>query len=298
MKRRLSQKITRFMNKDGTFNASRVGVSHGFDSYHRLLSMSWKHFLLTVAILYFAVNVLFAGAYFLSGTEALAGARGASLSERLYDCFFFSVQTLATIGYGRMAPVTLVANLLVTFEALLGMMGLALATGLLFARFSKPTARVVFSNHAVVHRWKGEPALMFRIANTRRNQIVKAEIDVVLSMTKTNTEGERFSSFFDLKLLRRTSPFFALSWTVIHVINDESPFKAMSYEDLVNAKAEIFVSLMGLDDTFSQTVHARHSYTPDEIAWGSSFVDILSQSESNHLVIDISRIHDLKAESS
>lgn len=238
-------------------------------------------------------NVLFALAFLLCGPGALAGADLSSESHRFFDAFFFSVQTLATIGYGRITPMGLPANFLVTFEALLGLTGLALVTGLLFARFSRPTARVTFSRMAVVNTHDEIPSLIFRIANERLNQIVEAQVTVVLSRNEVTAEGEKYRTFCDLKLERRRSPVFALTWTIVHPMDEESPLYGVSPEELLESEAELIVSLTGIDDTFSQTIHTRFSYTPQEILWDHGFADILNRTDEGLLMVDFDRLHDV-----
>ncbi|MBS1984117.1 MAG: hypothetical protein JST16_08085 [Bdellovibrionales bacterium] len=290
---RRKESAQRLLARDGRFNVERVGVSKRGDLYHALLSATWPRFMGFVLLCYLSANALFALAYFACGADALNGFHHAEGWARLQECFFFSVHTLATIGYGTLSPATLSANLLVTFEALVGMIGLALATGLAFARFSRPTARVIFSRNAIIGQRQGVPSLTFRMANGRFNQIVKAEIELVAAILTTTVEGEQTRTFRDLKLVRKTSPFFALSWTVIHPIDADSPLHGLTAQDLADREIEIFASFMGVDETFAQTIHARYSYSPEEIVWNRYFEDMLS-TEGKKIRMDLGRIHDLK----
>jgi inward rectifier potassium channel len=208
------------------------------------------------------------------------------------DAFFFSVQTMATIGYGDMHPATVYTNFLVTIEVLLGMTGLALSTGLVFARFSRPTARVMFSNVAVVVDHDGVPSLMFRAANQRSNQILEAEVAVMLLRDELSEEGVEMRRFHDMAVSRPRTPMFALSWTVIHPIDQASPLRGESRDSLARSHAQIIVSIGGIDETFSQTIHARHTYEADEIRWNHRFADILTRAEDGHRRIDYRRFHD------
>lgn len=286
----------RLLNHDGTFNIRRHGVRKRVfsDLYHGLLSVSWPTFLALLAGTYLLVNGLFAVAYTLCGEGALEGASKQGWPDRLVDAFFFSVQTLATIGYGRITPAGIPANLLVTCEALLGLLGLALATGLLFARFSRPTARVRFSNVAMLSPHEGVPSLVFRMANARLNQIVEARVRVSLARDEVTAEGERYRTFYDLELERSESPIFALSWTVVHPITEKSPLHGATRESLGACRAEIFVSLTGIDETFSQAIHTRFSYIPSEIVWGGLFEDILSRVDDGQITIDLDRLNDYR----
>ena len=283
----------RLLNRDGTFNVVRVGTGHSrmTDLYHTLLSAPWIVFLALLGGFYILLNLAFAGSYVLCGPGALEGIVSPEPLERFSHAFFFSVQTFATIGYGKITPVGLAANLLVTVEALVGLLYLALATGLLFSRFARPTARVIFSNNAIIANHDGVPSLLFRIGNKRLNQIVDAQINVVLAKNEVTAEGEKYRDFYDLKLERSRSPIFALTWTVVHPIDLQSPLSGMTIEKMNEAEAEIIVNVVGIDDTFSQTIHARSSYKPWEILFDKKFVDILSRSEDGKILIDLSKLH-------
>lgn len=257
------------------------------DFYHRLLTMSWLALFLLLAAGYIVFNLVFAGLYLLQD-GSIANARPHSFA----DAFFFSVQTMPTVGYGAMRPATTYANLVMTGEVLLGMTGLAVATGLVFARFSRPTARVMFSKVAVVAPYDGVPSLMFRAANQRHNQILEAQVSVMLLRDETSEEGVSMRRFHDMRVARPHTPMFALSWTVIHPIDEESPLYGESRESLSRAHAQVVVSIVGIDETFSQTVHARHSYDADEIHWNRRFADIVGATTDGRRSIDYRRFHD------
>jgi inward rectifier potassium channel len=258
------------------------------DIYHFLLTSSWLRLVTLFALVYLGANAVFAGLYVV-GSDSIEGARPGSFA----DAFFFSVQTMATIGYGHLGPHTTWAHALVTVESFVGLMGLALATGLIFAKFSRPTARVLFSRHAVITLRDGAPCLMFRLANQRGNQIVEARIHVVLARDETTLEGERLRRLSDLEMLRAQHALFALSWTAVHVLTPDSPLYGATAESLAAQGAEIIVSLTGIDESLSQTVHARHSYVAGDLVWGARFVDILSRTPDGRLRIDYARFHDL-----
>jgi inward rectifier potassium channel len=263
-------------------------VRQAGDLYHFLISGSWPRLLGFVALGFVASNTVFALGY-LAVPHSIAHAHPGSFS----DAFFFSVQTMATIGYGLEAPRTLWANILVVFEALVGLVGLALVTGLAFAKFSRPTARVVFSRQAVISPHEGVPSLMFRMANARGNNIVEAQLHVVFVRNETTTEGDTMRRFYDLDLVRRRSALFRLSWTAIHPITERSPFHGASPADLEAVQAEVVVSLLGFDETFSQTIHTRYSYRSTDIVWGARFVDILRQRPDGESYVDYEHFHDL-----
>jgi inward rectifier potassium channel len=259
------------------------------DLYHSLLNATWGRLALLVAALYLGLNGLFGLAYWADrgGVENMRpGSYG--------DAFFFSVQTMATIGYGKMAPVSLFAHVVVTLEALLGLLTVAISTGLVFAKFSRPTARVLFSHVAVVAPRDGVPALMFRLANERGNQVVEANVRVTLARNERTSEGERVRRFHDLPLLRHSNPIFALTWTVISPITDRSPLHGMTPASLAEAQAEVIASLIGIDETSSQTVHARWSYVAREILWDMRFVDILSERPDGKRQVDYRVFHDVE----
>ncbi len=259
------------------------------DLYYHLTTISWPVLALAVVAAFAAINALFALAYEVDG--GIANAHPGSFA----DAFFFSVQTMATIGYGTMAPRSTLANVLVCVEALSGLTALAVITGLVFARFSRPTARVRFSRVAVVSRRDGVPSLMFRVVNERANRIVDAQVQLVLGRRERTAEGESVRRFHDLALSRGRNPLFSLSWTVIHPITPNSPFHGETAESLRNSLGLVIVSLTGLDESFLQTVHARYAYGPEEIVWGARFADVLTEMPGGAFAIDYSRFDEIAA---
>ena len=256
------------------------------DAYHFLLTMPLGVFFGVMGAGYLAVNTVFALIYLVVG-----GVSGVRHGDFL-DAFFFSAETLSTVGFGQMAPQTLAAHLAVTLESFVGLFNLAIATGLLFARISRPTARVMFSDRAVVTTYEAARTLMFRAANRRRNRIVEAEITVNLARDGVTQEGSRMRGFENLATVRSRSPVFVLTWQIMHQIDEASPLFGETTESLMQ-RAEIVVILKGLDETFAQTIHARASYTPEEIVWGSRLVDIFSRNDDGRPVIDYTRFHDI-----
>jgi inward rectifier potassium channel len=281
---------TRMVNRDGGFNVVRNGVSnsHWRDPYHLLLTLSWYKFFALVSFGYLLANTLFALAYLIGG-NGIENARAGNF----FDAFFFSVQTMASIGYGAMYPKTLYANILVTIESLLGLMGLAMGTGIMFARFSLPKARVMFSNVAVISPYNNVPTLMFRVANERQNWILEAQIRLTLARSEITKEGDVMRRFYDLPLVRSHSPLFALSWTVMHEINENSFLYGVTPQDMIDDEMELVVTLTGIDETVSQNIHARHSFIAGEIFYNMRFVDILSKTRDGRRSIDYSRFHDV-----
>ena len=287
---------TRLLNRDGSFNVRREGLSvwQELSPYHYVLTISWPKFIALSGLVYILSNTLFALAYMACGPTALTGFQHGFLS-RFWIAFFFSVETIATIGYGNIVPVTLAANLLMTFESLVGILAFALIAGIVFARFARPTAQIVFSEKAVIAPYRDIKGFMFRIVNQRRTQIVDLQARVLLARRKKgSTSGER--EFIPLKLERQDVAFFPLSWTIVHPIDKDSPLRDYhDAEDLHGCESEFLVLLNGFDETFSQTVHTRSSYRGDEIVWGARFRNMFNPpAPDGSISIDIRRIHEVE----
>lgn len=287
----------RLLNRDGSFNVNRTGLSFrsSLSPYHALLTMSWLRFHSAVAAFYLTANTAFALSYYLCGPQALEGPGGGTPWQNFLKAFFFSVQTIATIGFGHIHPIGILVNVVVTAEALFGLLSFALATGLLFARFSRPTARILFSDRAVVAPYHGMQAFEFRIANARKNQMIDLAVQLLFSRME-GSGSERVRRFHNLPLEREKVAFFPLSWTVVHPIDSQSPLRGLTPHDLAESEAEFLVLLTGTDETFSQTVHARSSYKPSEITWNARFVRIFNQSVPGQPIsIDIRRLSSIEA---
>jgi len=264
-----------------------VGVARApfQDLYHGVLRLSWSHALLGIAGIYLFVNALFGLAYWLIG--GVAGASGGYL-----DAFFFSVETMGTIGYGEMHPASVAAHSIVVLESVTGLTITALATGLVFAKFSLPVARIVFSKQAVIAPMNGVPTLMVRVGNARKSIIAEATVRVAMVRTEITDEGSTFYRLIDLKLARERSPALARSWTVLHPIDENSPLYKANPSTLSKDEVEIIVSVVGTDDTSLQPVHARHRYLDKDVLWGARHVDVLSTRDDGVLVLDVSKFHD------
>lgn len=289
-KRRRPRKLVRIVKRNGHFNdvGANEWYSYWRDPYHLLLTIPWSGFLTLLVLGYVLANALFALAYMIEG-NGIANARPGNF----LDAFFFSVQTMASIGYSTMYPRSNFANVLVTIEALVGLMGLAISIGLMFARFSRPTARVLFSRVAVVAPFDGVPTLMFRAANQRRNQILEAQLRVGLVHDEMTAEGQFIRRVRDLGLVRSQNPVFFLTWTAMHPLDQHSPLYGATPETLVAAEAILVVTLTGIDETVSQTVHARHTYAAPEILWNRRFVDIILRKPNGQRFINYNRFHDV-----
>jgi inward rectifier potassium channel len=258
------------------------------DLYHLILTLSWPQFFALVFCFYLAVNVIFAFV-FLASPDSITNARPGSFA----DALFFSIETLATVGYGYMNPHTMYGHTVASVEILVGIMIFAVVTGLVFARFSRPTARVIFSRNAVIDSFNGQPTLMLRAANQRQNQILEASANVSFVRDETTSEGQPFRRLYDLLLVRSRSPAFALSWTIMHTIDATSPLHGLSQEGLRDCTASFAVTISGLDETIMQAVHARHDYTASDILLGHRFVDLFVTNPNGEPVVDLSRIHDV-----
>lgn len=279
----------RIVARDGEARIRIIGLPRSLrrDFYHHALRLSWPRFIGASLGLFLSENLLFALLYMLN-PSGITDFRAGSFA----DAFFFSVQTLATIGYGRWAPVSDYANLVMTAETLVGAVSLALVTGLTFARFTRPSARIVFSRNAVVTQFDGKRVLMFRLANERANQILQAEASVSLARDEVTAEGHYFRRLRDLKLVRQRTPVFGLSFQVVHVLDEASPLHGCTPETLLRDGVEIVVVVSGLDDTMMQEVHARHSYDAQEILFGYRFVDLFGDDANGVRAMDYRRFHE------
>ena len=281
----------RLLNHDGTFNVRRnnLGPFHPYNAYNTLLKLTIPRLLAFLCLGYLLTNALFAALYWLCGPGAIAGAQETPLL-RFEDSLFFSVQTLATIGYGRLVPVTAAANVLVAVEALVGLLGFAIVSGLLFARFTRPTAKITFSNNALIAPYEGGWALMFRLVNLRNHDLT--EVRAVVSYARwAEIDGERSREFDQLTLERDSVIFLPLHWVIVHPITESSPMRGLTEATLGASEPELVCLITADDETFAQTVHARTSYDAADIVWGARFRDMYI-ADAAHIAIDMSRLHD------
>ena len=267
-----------------------IGVERAFskDLYHFVLGRTWLQFFLLVALVFVVTNMLFAW-LFLVEPGAVANVRPGSFE----DAFYFSVQTLATIGYGGMYPASRYGHVIVAVEAIVGILMVALITGITFTRFARPAARVLFSDKVVISPRDGVPHVMFRMANWRRNRIVEARLGVTLLVTERTREGDEMRRQIDLPLLRDKTNVFFLTWSAMHVVDEKSPFFGPDGLDRLRAQqAEIYLALTGLDETIGQTIHVRKQYLLDDIVPNARFADVLSTHPDGRRVIDYRKFHD------
>lgn len=285
-------KLQSMLNEKGQSNVVRLGIGRSpwHDLYYLLLTISWSWFFALTMLLYAVANTLFAFLYLVGG-DNLANAQPGSF----WDAFFFSVQTMATIGYGAISPKTFYGNVVVSIEAMLGLLGVAVITGLAFARLARPTARILFSRVALITQYNGVQTLMFRTANERGNQILEARLWVFVVRDEVTAEGQSMRRFYDLPLSRQQSPVFNLTWTAMHPIDETSPLYGETPESMRERATEIVVSLTGVDETVAQTVHSRYSYRTQEIVWDRQFVDMLTYTADGRRALDFSRFHDVES---
>jgi inward rectifier potassium channel len=274
------------VQRAGSQQVVRVGqdAPQWRDLYHHLLTLSWWEFILASLAFYLAANALF-GVLYLFDPAGIANAR----PDSLLDAFFFSVQTFATVGYGTMYPATNYANWVMTAESYVGLLSVAAMTGMVFARISRPTARVRFAKVAVIASHDGRPTLMLRMGNERTTQIVDATITLSVLRSRTTAEGRFMRRFHDLKLVRAKTPVFSISFTAMHTIDEHSPLYQLTAEDLAADEIELLVTVTGLEESLGSTVHARASFIDSEILLGQRYVDIFGLTDDGRRGIDYAK---------
>jgi inward rectifier potassium channel len=282
--------LRRAINKDGSFNVARRGtVWRDIHPYLHLISLPWPSFLALVFAAYLAVNTVFAALYYSLGPGHLTGGDAPHKLDRFLNAFFFSAHTLTTVGYGNIAPGSVSANIYAVLEALVGLLGFALITGVLFGRFSRPSARIGFSEQAIIAPYEGRTSLQFRIVNRRPNALMEMEATVILMLVE-GEPGKQKRTFRGLPLERDEIDFLALTWTIVHPIDEESPLFGKAKQDLEQKQAEVIVLIKGFDETFSQSVRARYSYRFDEIDWNAKFTPAFEFDETGNMVLNINKV--------
>ncbi|MEI2737685.1 MAG: ion channel [Chitinophagaceae bacterium] len=283
----------RFINKDGRANVIKrgVGILNRYSWYHTMLGMRRGKFLLLLFLIYITVNLLFAGIYYLIGIDHLAGVNTGSPWKNFTEVFFFSAQTFTTVGYGRISPVGFAASAVSTFEAFLGLLSFAIATGLFYGRFSRPRAFLRFSKNALIAPFQGGTALMFRIVPYKNNNLSEVEVKLTMAITSEDN-GKLSDKFFDLPLEISKINGLALSWTIVHPITETSPLYGFTKEDIASTDIEIMVFIKGFDEVFSNNVVTRTSYVSDEIVWGAKFRMMYHPStDKSKTVLDIDKLN-------
>ncbi len=290
-----SRSGSRLLNQDGSFNVERVGVPfyRSMSSFHSLLTMPWWKFNLTVLASFIGINAVFGFAYLMAGSGIIDGSVARSIPQKFLDSFFFSVQTFTTVGYGDLSPHGLAGNIIATLDVFVGLFAFAFATGLLFARFSRPTAKILFSKKAIFSPYRDGTAFEFRIANERRNQLIEVGARVLYSHMDI-INGQRIRRFHELVLERAKVAFLPLHLTVVHPVDENSPLYGLTMEQLADMEAEFLILITAVDETFSQNVHARSSYRVDEIVWDARFSDMFHYPESGVVTVDMRRLHKIE----
>jgi inward rectifier potassium channel len=281
------------VNKDGTVNVKRKGLSifNTSNNYHTLITMSWTRFWLLVLSGYVVVNVIFAFIYVFTGLH-LDGVEGGSSIDHFLSALFFSAQTISTVGYGHISPKGITTNSIAAFESMMGLLAFALATGLLYGRFSRPSAKIMYSDNILVAPYlNNQRGLMFRLVNKRRNILLELEVEIIFSFND-RVDGKTIRRFYPLEVERKYVSLLSLNWTVVHPLNDDSPIKDMTQEDMERDEAGFAVLLKAFDDTFSQTVHSRTFYTAEDMKWGAKFKPIFDRDKDGRIVLDLSKISD------
>ncbi|MDC8106126.1 ion channel [Chryseobacterium sp. PTM-20240506] len=284
----------RFINKDGFPNVQRAGVNvfNRLSWYHTMLNLSTFRFLSYLVISYVVVNLIFALVYYLIGVQHLTGIDKSNPLNEFIDVFFFSSQTFTTVGYGRIAPVGFLASLVATFEAFLGLLTFAIATGLFYGRFSRPRAYLRFSDIAVIAPFRDTSALMFRLAPYKNNALTDAEVIVSVAI-EVIEDGVPKSNFYRLDTQLGKINTLALNWTVVHKIDENSPFYGFSEEDFKNTDIELIVQVRAFDEVFSNTVVQRSSYVTGEIIYGAKFVPMYYPNKDNQsTILDLDKINE------
>ncbi|HEX4750234.1 MAG TPA: ion channel [Bryobacteraceae bacterium] len=283
--------LQRVINKDGGFNVYRTGFTwRDIHPYLLLVNLSWSKFLLVVLAFFLVVNVMFAAVFMMIGPDCIYGAKASSYWLTFLNIAFFSSHTLTTVGYGNMYPVGVAANAVASFEALMGLLAFALATGLLFGRFARPSARIGFSRNMVVAPYGGDGiSLQFRVVNRRQNNLINLEARMTL-MTVEEINGRLGRKFLNLELERTEVLFFPLTWTVVHPIDENSPLWGKTKADVEGLRAELLIQMRGFDDTFGQIVHSRHSYRYDEIVWGARFVPAFDFDKNGVMHVEVNKV--------
>ena len=289
---KLTNSQSRLVNQDGSFNVVRVNDTlwDRLNIYNRLITMSWFAFLAWILCAYLTANTLFASIYLLAGSDTLVGVDEEVLNGPFWKCFFFSSQTLTTVGYGHISPNSFLTSSIAAFESMIGLLAFALATGLLYGRFSRPVAHIRFSKNSVFAPYLDVNAWMFRIINTRANQLINLEITVTISRLEPKPDGTLFRKYYALNLERSKVAFFPANWTLVHPITEQSPLYGCTPEDLKQSDTEFLVSLQAKDDTFVQSVHTRFSYRYDEVRWGHKFRPMFDGGQQGAVLLDLDQL--------
>lgn len=286
-----SKKTERLFRDDGSFNVKKVGRGIGATGlYQNMLNISWFSYILYVFLFLVSLNAIFAFIYLIIGVQKF-GIEPANLWKNYLESFYFSVQTFTTVGYGGLLPTGHLPNLIASLEMLVGLISMAIVTGVTYGKFSKPRAKMIFSKNGLIAPYQEEKAFMFRFANQRSTQLIEVDAQVILSWEEK--EGNRIQRKYNrLELERDHIMFFPLSWTVVHPIHEESPLFYWSEKEYAEKNIEFLILVSGYDDTYNQTVYQKHSYTANQIIWNGKFKKAFHVNKTNHVVFDLNQLHD------
>lgn len=281
----------RFINKDGSINVIRTGLAklENIDIYHWLISASRLHLASVIFFGYILINLIFACIYFYIGAHHFGGVDMSSPKQQFLSLFFFSAQTITTLGYGHIYPISNAAGIAAAFESLLGLLSFAIATGILFGRFSRPKADVLYSKNILISPYQEIKGLMFRISNKKQYELIESEANVTMTMNNPLTNKREF---YNLNLEISKINYLALSWTIVHPIDENSPLNGLNLSDLEKADVEIMILIKAINDTFSQTVHSRYSYKAQDIIENAKFKPLNQEATTKgKLKIAVNDIH-------
>jgi inward rectifier potassium channel len=288
----LGSKAKRLVTKDGQFNVKRKGQPMSMiNTYQYLIKMPWLKFLIIVTSGVMIINLGFAYTYYLMGIDNFIGIQQGTPQENFFQCFFFSLQTFTTVGYGHIAPRGSMLSLLAALEAITGLMVFAIITGLIYGRFAKPTAKILYSENMIVAPYQNSWSYQFRIINKRKSMIMDLHARALVSFAE---KGKPTRSYHPLELERDTVVLFPLNWTIVHPLNEKSPLWGKKREDLAHLDAEIIIVLKGYDDTFSQEVNSIHSYRSEEIVFGAKFDTMYEPDQDGSTLMHVDRLSSFK----
>ena len=286
----------RLINPDGSYNYKRIGLPwyETFNFYKWLNASKWRHFFMIIFLWYTVVNIIFVAAYYMVGVDQIGGMMYNNEKDKFWEIYFFSSQTLTTVGYGRINPVGFWASGIASFEALVGLLSFAIITGLLFSRFAKAPEIVMYANRAMIapFTWQGNEiiALMVRAGNRINSNLMNVRAQITLTMSIFDDDGKETRKFYSLALERDTVTFFPSTWTVVHPIDENSPLHGLDYEGFKRAHPEILLLISGFDETFDQNIFSRMSYNFDEMEWGAKFVRSFYFEEDGQPIVDLGKI--------
>jgi len=282
-------KTTRLISQNGEFNVEKDGLHfwQSLDIYHELISMKWWNFVGIITLAFFFANLLFAVLYYISGIDSIAGHEAKPGLDHFINSFYFSTQSITTVGFGKLYPNSNAASILAAIESFIGLLGFALATGLMFARFSRPGRNLIYSESAVIAPYQDINGLMFRFSNGNKNQLIEAEVDLVISYWHAKDNRRVFKS---VNLERKKINFFSMSWTVVHPIDEKSPIHGWEKSDFKEKQVEIIIMFKAFDDTYVRQVYDRMSYIADEIEWGKKFMPIYDSTNTGKIRVDMEKL--------